>query len=263
VSRSREALFDIRKELALVLLEGQHIVATPLQYGLGKGTAAKKRVRGDDLAFQAEHLEDFQSRLRLVSAGRLSGGQRQAGFGRKDVDQVNRQGALASLVGAAQRFAVDREHAAQIQAVKFGECCDKASERLLEGCGIEHAKHVAEHIVARDTFLQRHKSAQQIYLAPTKIGHVRATRGPAQHRRQGNEENLQQRIRRIGRARIAQPPEILLEFAHLTPLANRESSSESCSQPLATGIQKPKAIPLLSRGGFGRERFRSSSGAVR
>ncbi len=60
---AREAAFDVRKELALVLLERQHIVATLVQYRLGEGTAAKKRVRRDDLAFQPQHLEDFQSRL--------------------------------------------------------------------------------------------------------------------------------------------------------------------------------------------------------
>ncbi|HTT83353.1 MAG TPA: hypothetical protein VMF67_07715, partial [Rhizomicrobium sp.] len=59
------------------------------------------------------------------------------------------------------------------------------------------------------------------------------------------------------RPRIAYLAEIALEFAHLAPLSNREPSSESCSRASATGLQKPKAIPLPYPGGkFGTKKSR-------
>src|ERR1043166_2890819 len=67
---AREATFHIGKELSLILLERQHVVAAAVEDRLCEGTAAEKRVRRDDFALEPQHLKDFQSRLGFVPAGR-------------------------------------------------------------------------------------------------------------------------------------------------------------------------------------------------
>jgi len=245
---ARKAAFDGGKQLALVLLERQHVVPTAVQHGLGEGATAKQRVRRDDFALQPQHLKHFQGRLRFVSARRLARSQRHTGLGCKDIDQMHRGRALAPFVGAAQRLAIDRDHATQVQAMEGSERRHKLPEHVLESLRLQHAKYIAEDVVARGSVLQRQETAQHLYLAPAEIRHVGCALRPAKHRRQGNHQNLQQRVRRVGGTRIAQLPEIALEFAHLTPLASRESSSESCSRYDAIGPQNPKAIPLPWRG---------------
>src|SRR5262249_25331660 len=65
----------------------------------------------------------------------------------------------------------------------------------------------------------------------------------------------------VGGPRVDQLPENLLEFAHPTPLAIRESSSESIFFAHATRL-KPYAIPLPRGGGSGggSARFFSAPG---
>jgi len=155
---AREATFHIGKELSLILLERQHVMAAAVEDRLCEGTAAEKRVPRDDFALEPQHLKDFQSRLGFVSAGRLAGGQRQAGLGRKDVDHMQGRGAFAPLVGPAQRLAVDRDDAIQVQLVEAGERRHEALEHSLEAFRIEHAEKVAEHVVARHPFLERQKT---------------------------------------------------------------------------------------------------------
>src|SRR5262249_42238540 len=96
--------------------------------------------------------------------------------------------------------------------------------------------------------LQAQDAAQHQFLGAAKLRHVRGAICPAQHRRQRDEQNLQQLVACVVRARIGQPSENLLEFAHATPPSGWESSSESISRVDAILRSRPYAIPLPWRG---------------
>src|SRR5439155_3640512 len=81
-----------------------------------------------------------------------------------------------------------------------------------------------------------------------ELDHVRAGLPAAQHRRQCDDQNLQQIVPRIGRPRVRHPSKNLLELPHPTPSPLWESSSESMLQNNAIEAANPYAIPLPLRG---------------
>jgi len=161
---------------------------------------------------------------------------------------VHRCGTSAALVGTPQRLAVDRDDTAEIQPIEVGERRHEAAERLLESLRVEDAKDAAERIVTGNAVLQAQEPPQQQLLGTAETLHIRGTLGPAQHGGQSDEQDVQQIVACVVRPRIAQPSENLPEFAHVTPLANRESPSESTFVANATLALKSYAIPLPSRG---------------
>src|SRR5437773_7777281 len=115
--------------------------------------------------------------------------------------------------------------------------------------GVEQPEYPAESIVAWDAVLQPQELAQQTFLGTAKLRHVGAVVRSAQHRRQGNDQNVDQIVPRIVRSRVRHVLEKVLEFLHrTTPIPIRESSSESISPASATPPLWPNAIPLPTRG---------------
>jgi len=246
---SREAAGDGSKEVFLVLLKSQHIIATLFEHGRRECPAAKKRVGRDGTVLQPQHFKHFKRGLRLVAPRRLARGKGYARLGGEGIDQMHWRSALAPLVGTTKRFTIDCNNTAQIQPMELAERRHETPKHLLERYRLQHAEHPAEGVVTRDAMFQREEPSQQIFLVDSKIRHVRRAFRPAQRRSQRDDQYLQQFVRGIIRTRVAQPLEKPLQFAHSTPLTNRESSSESCSQIRAIGPQNPYAIPLPSGGG--------------
>ena len=173
-----KAPLDRIEQLALVLLERQHVMAAPLEHRRGEGAIAMQRIGGDDAAFERQHLQHFQGTLRLVAAGRLARGQHHPGFRGEDVDHLQRRAALAALVGAAQRFAVDRHHAGELDPVGLGKRRHEPPEMLLEGLRVQSAEHPAEGIVAGDAVLQPQELPQQLFLGRGQTAPCRSRSSP-------------------------------------------------------------------------------------
>jgi hypothetical protein len=207
-----------------------------------------KRVGGDDAAVEREQFQDLQRASRLVASGRLLLRHRQASLHRKHVDQMQWSCPPTALVGAAQSLAIDRHHAGELEAIGLGKRRHEAAEHALEGCRIEQPEHPAESVVAGNPMFQTQKQPQQRFLGLPKIRHVGAGFGATQHRRQGNDENVQQIVSGVVRPRVRQRSKSLLELAHPTPSTFGESSSESFSQNNAIHASKPYAIPLPHAG---------------
>src|SRR5476649_1049511 len=143
----------VGKERALVLFEREHVIGAAVEHGLGHLAMAMQRIGGDDAALEGQQLEHRQGARDLVAMGRGILRQSQPLAGAPDIDQMQRRRALAALVGAPYRLAVDRHDAAELLAPR--ERRDEASERRFELHRIEKAEHAAERIVARDPMLQR------------------------------------------------------------------------------------------------------------
>lgn len=214
-------------QLALILLEGQHVIGTSLQHGRGKRAVAMQRIGRDGAVLEAQHLQHFHRATGLVAAGRLGGSQSHARLCRKDIDHMEWSSAAATLVGTPQRLAIDGDDPGKVDPVELRERRHEATKRALERARLQEAKHPAERVVTGNTMLQPQNSSQQQLLGAAKPGHVRGTFRPAQHGSQGDEQNLAQIVACVVRPRVVQPAENLLEFAHPTPPSIRESSSES------------------------------------
>src|ERR1043165_4093128 len=96
--------------------------------------------------------------------------------------------------------------------------------------------------------LQAEEQPQQFLLRLSEVGHVRARLRSTQHRRQCNEQHLQQIVPGIVRSRVRQPPKSLPELLHPTPSMSREPSSESFLPSNAIARDNPYAIPLPLEG---------------
>ena len=195
--------FGTSKQSRLVALHGQHIVALALDDGLGGVAPAMQRIHRHDAALQAKQLDQLQRAGRLVVARRQRVGQRHARLGAPRRHHHRRHVALAVLVGATQRLAVERHHAIDLHRV--GEPLREATEHFLERLRIEQAEHPAEGVVARDPVLQLQDGSQQPFLLAPEQRDVGAVLGPAQHRQQSDEHHLRQIV-------IARPTARVDEF---------------------------------------------------
>jgi hypothetical protein len=103
-----EASRRAREQLALVLLECQGEIATPLEHRCSKFPMAMQGIGGNDAAFERQHPQRIQRTLGLIAAGRLARRQHHPRFRGKNIDHLQRSGTLAPLVGATQSLSVDR-----------------------------------------------------------------------------------------------------------------------------------------------------------
>ena len=229
-------------------------MGTTLEHLLGEGAIAVQGVRGNDTAFERKHLQHFQGALGLVAARRLARGQGHAGFGSEDIDHVQRRSAAAPLVGPSNRLAIDRHHPGELDPVGLCKCCHKASKGPLESLRIERVEDPAEGIVTGNSVRQSKELPQQLFFGGCKHLHIRRTLSPTQHRGQCDDDDVEQIVQRIGRARVGQCLEYLSDSLHWTPSASRESPSESISLARAIPPSNPHAIPLPWRGRVAAQR---------
>src|SRR4029078_2796061 len=142
-----EDALDGDQQLALIALERQDIVALSFQDRLGNRTAVKQRIADHRAVLELQHLENFQGFFDLVASGRLARCQGKPRFGSEDVDQMHRRGALAAIVGTAQRLAVDSDDAFEVELAEPCKGSNELEEYPFESHRVEQAKHSAESIV--------------------------------------------------------------------------------------------------------------------
>ena len=146
-------------------------MTTSFEHRLGERPIAMQRIASNDTAFERQHAQNFQRSFGLVAAGRLARCQGHPGFGREDIDHVQRRGAFAALVGASQRFAVEGDDAGELDPVGLGEGCHEPPKVLSKASGSK-PQYPAERVVARDAVLQRQELPQQLLLRARKQRHV-------------------------------------------------------------------------------------------
>ena len=216
-SAATKAPADGSKQLALIFLERQHVVAAALEHRCGKGAMAMQRIGRNNAAFEVQQIQYLQGAGSLVATRGLALSQAHSRLRCPDVDHVQRRTFPAPLEGPAQGFAVDRHHPAEVQPVELGECRHEPLEYGLEGLWVQQTEHPTERVVAGDLVLQPKEQSKQPFLAAAKRGHVRGALGASQRRRERNDQNFQQVVPRVVRPWVLQPPKSLLEFLHATP----------------------------------------------
>src|SRR5215469_14386711 len=239
------------EQLALVGLERQNEVAAASEHGRGEGSIAMLGIGGDGAALQREHRQHLQGALGFVAPRCLARGQDHTRRAGKDIDKMHRCGGLAALVSTPQSLAIDGHNAAEVDLVGGSKGGHETTEDALEANRVELPKDPAEGIVAWRPILQPQELAKQLFLRRCEHRHVGRALSPRQHRGQGDKQDLDQIVHRIGRPRIGQLPEDIDEFLHPTPLSQWESSSESISRPNAIPNLFSHAIPLPCGGGLG------------
>jgi hypothetical protein len=209
---------------------------------------AMQGIGGNDAAFERQHSQRVHRTLGLVAAGRLARRQYHPRFRGKDIDHLQRSGALAPLVGAAQSLSVDGHDPCEVEPVGLGEGRHERPESFLESSRLQSMEHAPERVVAGNAVFQPQELPQNLFLRATEQRHVRRALGTAQHASQRDDQDLEQFVLRVGGSRIDQASEHLLEFLHRTPLAIRESPSESMLLAGTIPHTNPYAIPLHAAG---------------
>ncbi len=224
----------------VVGLQRQGIVGACIENGLGGVGPTVQGVGGDDTAVQGQQRQGLLGAEHLVASRRQTLADHQSGLGRPHVDQMQRRGLAAPLIGPAQSLAVDRHNPLQGSGEGAGELGEGRFERLR----LEQAEHPAEGVVARRAVLQLHHLAQEDQLGAGELRHVRTVFRPAQRRRQRHEHQFQQIVTGIARPRVVDLAEIGRELLHQRPPSGRHLSESASPHHL-----KSNAIPLLQDGG--------------
>src|SRR5262249_46287250 len=120
----------------------------------------------------------------------------------------------------------------------------------LECPRVQEPKDSAERVVTGNPMLQPQDAPQQKFLRAAELSHIGSAFGPAQRGCERNKKDVHKVVTCVGGPRVDQLPENLLEFVHPTPLAIRESPSESIFFAHATRL-KSYAIPLPGPGARG------------
>lgn len=111
VRRDGEVVLDQVVQGGLVVLGRQHVVAAPGHDLLRNRRLLPHRVDRDHGPLQREHVEQGRNRGDLV--GPVVGGDLAKDYvvgGRLGADEVHRRPAMAPVVRAAQRLAINRHH---------------------------------------------------------------------------------------------------------------------------------------------------------
>ncbi len=144
-----------------------------------------------------------------------------------------------------QRLAIDRDHAPDL----LGKGRHELPKRRLEGQRVENAEHPAERVVARDPVFQPKKLPEQPFLRHAEVRHVGAALRTAQHRRQGDDQNLREIVPGVPRPRVRQLLENPRELLHPTPRANGSPPQNPSPQPMQYPSHPHMRFPLPLKGG--------------
>ena len=79
------------KQLALVFLERQHVVAAALEHRCGKGAMAMQRIGRNNAAFEVQQIQHLQGACSLVATRGLALSQAHPRLRRPDIDHVQRR----------------------------------------------------------------------------------------------------------------------------------------------------------------------------
>ena len=176
-----KVLFAHAVQVAVVGLQGEHVVSTLLNDLLGNGLLAPHGINRDDAALHVQQFQELRDGGDLVGfAVHFALTEQHAHVSGPSAEHVQRRARAASRCRAADGFAIDGNHAFDfaygaahpLQASRF--------ERLL----VEAAKHTRKSVVRSDTRGQVKKALEPIVVSLTKLGHfdpvVCAANGGAQ-----------------------------------------------------------------------------------
>src|SRR5208283_3353093 len=241
----RESLERTGKQRPVVSLQLQGVM-TPLGADLlGHSRVAMQGVGSHGAAFQGHGFQRRQGRRHFVAARRMAARERQARLGVPDADHQRRHEGAAALVAASQALAVDSHDALRRRKPEFGaQRRLKPGERLSHLLGIEQTEEATEAVVARRAVRQVDDLRQLGLVGGGEIGDVDAGLGPAQSRRERNEQHRRQIVARVEVARIADLAKNRDQCLQYGPPPNQEPPSESTSPSSATALYS-SAIPLV------------------
>ncbi len=230
---------DVGMQGGLIALEGEQVVAALIDDLPGDLAMAAHRIDGDDRALERMHfqqLRDCGDLVRLAIDGQLA--EHEALVGRPGGDQMQRRAAGGAVEGMAQGLAVDRRHASGA----FGKALHETQEAAVELDRIEQAKHAREGVMARDAVTEPQKLPQKGLLRAPEQSHVRAVLAAAQHRAEGNHQDLMQIVAGVAVSRIFKVREAAFEWG--PPAPNPMVRIHFSRQRKRYSRQIPNAIPL-------------------
>ena len=194
----------------------------------------------------------------LAAVAGVALGQDEALLGGPGGDAVQRRASAGRLERAAQRLAVEGHDAGavcpgggigpgpgSVVAPGAGEGDHEAAEGGFEGCGVEGLEHPAEGVVAGRAVGEADEATQHGQLGPREGGDVDAGPGAAQRGRQRDQQDLVQRVPRVGRPRIRHPRQERLHLTHrdLPPSGSLNAAPSHQSE----GERHPYAMALPSQ----------------
>jgi len=212
-------------------------------------TLAVERIGGHDAALERQQLQQLRHCRDLVGLAVHSQlAQQPPMLSRPGMKHVQRRLARSFVKRAAQRFAIDRHHAAQA----LGKALHEADKAGLERRGIKQPaqtkrfrrEHAAEGVMAGNAMAQAKELTQarakrcerERRLGVAKQPHVRAILASAQHGAERNQQDLMQVVADILLPRVADLGKTGDEIFHLTastltPIL--EIQDQPASQPLS------------------------------
>ncbi len=201
---------------------------------------AVHRVGGHDPAVEREQRLDL-----VAGGGHFLLAQHQALPDRPGAHQVQRPAAALAVEAAPGRLAVDGDD--RTGPGLLGKRRDEAAEAGLERVGIEQAEDPREGVVTRDAAFQAQQATQQWLLGAPEQRHVDAAFGAAQHRRQRDQQDLQQIVALgITRARVDQILKARPKPLHAAILLESQGGSTVSTSRIKKILQLSNAIPLVS-----------------
>jgi hypothetical protein len=225
--------------------------------GGGGLSVAVEGVARDDAALEIDEPQHLERRLDLVALLGCYGGQRELEARGEGRDHHLRGEGLALVVGALQRLAVDGDDAAlgQDRDEPGGQLTERGVERLR----IEHAEHGRERVVRGDAVPELQETLEKPDLSAPKSGHLRAVLRTAEHREEGDDQYLSERVARVFGSRTppgtaAWPDSVSIRSPlriHDLPICKRDPL-RSYAIPLPGGLMPYARVrPDCSRSGVG------------
>ncbi len=237
----------VRQQRVLVRLQRQAPVAAARVDRRDRAAVAVQCIAGDDLALQRDQPEDLERGVEFRAVVGRPAGQGQAqprGIGRHHHPRAR---AFRLAPRAPQRLSVDGDHVPIPH--QCGHVGQHPSEGRVEGLRVEHAEHRREGVMRRDRMLQVQEVPEKAFLFPAERRHSGAGRCSAQHRDEGDDEQLAEVMARVVSPRIGDVIEGGKEDLHgggaapgiESALQNpfRRPPQESLLRP-----SEPNAIPL-------------------
>src|SRR5882762_9944732 len=210
---------DACEQFALVELERDDIVATPLLDGLDHATIAMNGISRDDAAFERHAFEQPDRGFGLAARPGLRLGKGHAHGHAPHRDHHGGHMSTALFVGALEAFTVDRQDgSAGGGPQRPPESLHEAGKRALQGDRVEPTQHPAECVVAGDAVLEFEDGAKKSFLLTTEFRHLDAGLSPAKHGGECDEQHVAQVMPRINVARIRYRFEDDREIAHRSVL---------------------------------------------
>jgi len=130
----------------------------------------------------------------------LERGKGQAQIGGEGRDHHARHVGLTLVAGALERLAVNGDYAAFSEYLQ--EHCRERTKCGVERLGIDDAQHVGKRVVRRDSVLQPQEPFGKLDFRATELGHLRAVGGVTQHRKEGDNQDLDEVVAHVVGARI-------------------------------------------------------------